>query len=119
MVTDHPARVQEAIESFSPTSVCPAAGAFARSVVAQAAPPSLARAKAFLFAAAQLGEFAVSIGVEPSTAVLFDEALVERFILCGTEGRAGGDPADLAHEFAWARPLCGAEDRARGHAVAP
>ena len=90
MVTDHPARVQEAIESFSPTSVCPAAGAFARSVVAQAAPPSLARAKAFLFAAAQLGEFAVSIGVEPSTAVLFDEALVERFILCGTEGHAAG-----------------------------
>jgi hypothetical protein len=74
MVTDHPARVQETIESFSPTSVCPAAGAFARSVVAEARPSGVARAKALLFAAAKLGEFAVSIGVEPSPAMLFDEA---------------------------------------------
>jgi integrase len=90
MVTDHPTRVEEAIEGFSPTSVCPVAGAFARSVVAQARPPSVARAKAFLFAAAKLGEFCVSIGIEPSPAMLLDEALVERFIMCGTEGRSAG-----------------------------
>jgi hypothetical protein len=90
MVTDHPARVQETIESFSPTSVCPAAGAFARSVVAEARPSGVARAKALLFAAAKLGEFAVSVGVEPHTEMLFDEALVERFILCGTVGHSAG-----------------------------
>jgi hypothetical protein len=54
--------------------VGPVAGAFAHAVVAQARPQSVARAKAFLFAAAKLGEFAVSIGVEPSPAMLFDEA---------------------------------------------
>ena len=88
MVTDHPSRVQETIEGFSPTSVGSLAAAFARSVVAQARPQSVARAKAFLFAAAKLGEFAVSIGQEPGPQMLFDEALVERFILCGTEGHS-------------------------------
>jgi integrase len=90
MVTDHPARVKETIEGFSPTSVCPVAAAFARSVVAQARPASVARAQAFLFAAAKLGEFAVSIGKEPRPQMLFDEALVERFVLCGTEGHSAG-----------------------------
>ena len=88
MVTDHPSRVQETIEGFSPTSVGSLAAAFARSVVAQARPQSVARAKAFLFATAKLGEFAVSIGQEPGPQMLFDEALVERFILCGTEGHS-------------------------------
>jgi integrase len=90
MVTDHPARVKETIEGFSPTSVGPLSGAFARAVVAQARPSSAARAKAFLFAAAKLGEFAVSIGKEPLPEMLFDEALVERFILCGTGGHSAG-----------------------------
>ena len=66
MITDHPARVKETIEGFSPTSVCPLAGAFARSVVVQARPKSVARANAFLFAASKLGDFAVSIGLEPT-----------------------------------------------------
>jgi integrase len=57
-------------------------------VVAQARPVRVARAKALLFAAAKLGDFAVSIGVEPNTETLFDEALLERFILCATIGNS-------------------------------
>jgi hypothetical protein len=90
MISDHPPSVAGTIEGFSPTSVGPLAGAFARTVVAEARPASAARAKAFLFAAAKLGHFAVSIGVEPSTEMLLDEALVERFILCGTDGHSAG-----------------------------
>ena len=90
MVSDHPAGVKETIEGFSPTSVGSSAAAFARALVAQARPQSVARAKAFLFAAAKLGDFAVSIGQEPLPEMLFDEALVERFILCGTGGHSAG-----------------------------
>jgi integrase len=88
VITSHVPSVTGTIEGFSPTSVGPAAAIFARGVVAQARPARVARAKALLFAAAKLGEFATSIGVEPSAEVLFDEALVERFILCGTEGNS-------------------------------
>jgi len=90
MPTRQPTSVEGVIEGFSPTSVGPAAGAFARSVVARAHPASVTRAKALLFAAAKLGDFAESIGLEPTTETLFDEALVERFILCGTEGHSAG-----------------------------
>ena len=125
MVTDHPTRVQEAIEGFSPTSVGPLAGAFARGVVAQARPPSVARAKAFLFAAAKLGDFAVSIGVEPHNEMLFDEALVERFILCGTEGHSAGTRRTLRTSLrSLARAIApvvgpGATPLPRGRARAP
>ena len=83
-----PRTLEESIEGFSPTSVDPRAGAFARAVVAQARPVRVARAKALLFAAAKLGDFAVSIGVEPSPEMLYDEALLERFILCGTNANS-------------------------------
>ena len=83
-----PRTLEESIEGFSPTSVDPRAGAFARAVVAQARPVRAARAKALLFAAAKLGDFAVSIGVEPSPEMLYDEALLERFILCGTNANS-------------------------------
>jgi hypothetical protein len=76
------------IEGFSPTSVGPVAAAFARSVVAEARPASAARAKALLFAAAKLGDFAVSVGLEPTTETLLDDAVIERFILCGTKGHS-------------------------------
>jgi integrase len=76
------------IEGFSPTSVGPVAAAFARAVVAHAGPASVARAKALLFAAAKLGDFADSVGLEPTTELLRDDAMIERFILCGTEGHS-------------------------------
>jgi integrase len=87
-VPSHPTSVAETIEGFSPTSVGPLAGAFARCVVARAHPVRVARAKALLFAAAKLGDFALSVGVEPTTEILHDEALIERFILCGTGGHS-------------------------------
>jgi integrase len=116
MVSDHPAAVQETIEGFSPTSVGPPAGAFARSVVAQARPKSVARAKALLFAASKLGDFALSIGIEPTTEMLFDEALVERFILCGTNGRAAGTRRTLRTSL---RALARAVAPALGPAATP
>jgi hypothetical protein len=88
--THQPASIEGIIEGFSPTSVGPSAAAFARTVVAQARPSGRARAKDLLFAAAKLGDFAVSVGLEATTETLFDDALVERFILCGTEGHSAG-----------------------------
>ena len=125
MVSDHPANVAGTIEGFSPVSVGPVAAAFARAVVAQARPPSAARAKALLFAAAKMGDFAVSIGLVPSTEMLFDEALVERFILCGTEGHAAGTRRTLRTSLrALSRALAprvgpGATPLPRGRAKAP
>ena len=125
MVTDHPASVAGTIEGFSPVSVGPVAAVFARAIVAQARPPSAARAKALLFAAAKLGDFAVSIGVVPSTEMLFDEALVERFILRGTEGHSAGTRRTLRTSLrALARALAprvgpGATPLPRGRAKSP
>jgi hypothetical protein len=62
----------------------PAATVSARQVAKAAQPRSVNRAKAFLFAAAKLAHFAASIDTEPRIEILYDEALVERFILCGT-----------------------------------
>jgi hypothetical protein len=64
----------------------PAATAFARQVTASAQPKNVNRAKAFLFTAAKLADFAESVGTEPTISMLFDEALIERFILKGTTG---------------------------------
>ena len=86
MPVHRPRSVEGTIEGFSPTSVGGAAGAFARSVVAQAGPDSAARAKALLFAAAKLADFAVSVGVVATAEMLTNDALIERFILCGTQG---------------------------------
>jgi integrase len=96
------------IEGSSPTSVGPVAAAFARRVVAEARPASVARAKAFLFAAAKLGEFAGSVGLEPTKEMLLDEALIERFILCGTQWHSAGTRRTLRTSL-----------RALGRAVAP
>jgi integrase len=80
-----PRTLEETIEEFSAASMDPAATVFARQVAKAAQPRSVNRAKAFLFAAAKLAHFAVSIGTEPRIEILYDEALVERFILCGTD----------------------------------
>jgi integrase len=72
-----------AIARYAPGSLSGAAGAFAREVVAQAAPVTPARAKALLFAAGRLASFAESLGLELSAGALLSEAMVERFILVG------------------------------------
>jgi integrase len=53
---------------------------FARSVVATAAPPSVNRAKALLFAATQMGSFAELVGLELAATSLFTPSVIERCV---------------------------------------
>lgn len=76
--------VAAAIDGFCPRTVPESAGAFAREVVASAAPHSVARARALLFAAGKLGAFATSVGLELSPEVVFHPSVIERFTV--TEG---------------------------------
>lgn len=75
--------VEGTIEGFSPTSVSAAAAAFARDAVASARPADTVRAKALLFAAAKLADFAHSTGLELRAEVLLRDVVIERFILSG------------------------------------
>ena len=69
-----------------PRVVVRGAAQFAREVVALAAPASVARAKALLFAAGRLAGFGERVGLELSVEVLLSEAVIERFVLVGCEG---------------------------------
>jgi integrase len=75
--------VSVVIASYAPRSVSAAAAAFARAVVARAAPATSARCKAWLFAAGKLACFAESVGLELSSDVVLSGAVIERFILVG------------------------------------
>jgi integrase len=79
------ATAARAIAAYAPNSVSLEAAAFAREVVAQARPPTAARAKALLFAAGRLARFAVQVGLGLEQALL-SEAVIERFILVGCDG---------------------------------
>jgi integrase len=57
-----------------------------RSLVADAAPSSPARAKALLFAASRIVVFAERVGLELSPAVLLSEATIERLVFQGCQG---------------------------------
>lgn len=72
------------IEGYRPTSVGPEAAAFSRATVARVRPDTRARAKALLFACSKLSSFGLRVGLEPSREVLLSEAVIERFIACGT-----------------------------------
>lgn len=73
--------MSEVIGGYTPLAICPLAASFARDVVAAAAPPSVVRAKAWLFAAGRLGAFAQSVGMDLDAAVVLSEAVIERFCL--------------------------------------
>lgn len=73
-----------AIADWRSRSVPEAAARFARTVVAQAEPPSVTRAKALLFACSRLGAFGAAVGLELSPEVLLHPSVVERFIVSGT-----------------------------------
>jgi integrase len=62
------------------------AAAFARVAVAKAAPATPARAKSLLFAASRLAAFGESVGLCLCAQVLLADAVIERFIACGTRG---------------------------------
>jgi len=74
-----------AIIAHRPCAVSDAAAAFAREVVAGAAPQSPARARALLFAAGRLAAFGQTVGLELCAEALLCEPMIERFVLCGTQ----------------------------------
>ena len=73
----------EAIAGFSPRGVDEEAARFARALVAHAAPESVNRAKAYLFAASRLAAFAESVGLELAPQVLLRPSVIERFCAPG------------------------------------
>jgi integrase len=67
------------IASWGPRPVPPQAAAFARAVVAQAAPGGRERAKNLLWAAAKLAGYGIGLGLEPVPEVLLHSSVIERF----------------------------------------
>jgi hypothetical protein len=78
-------RAAAVIAGWAAVSVSEAPAAFAREVVARAEPRTRARAKALLFAAGKLAGFGERVGLELDAGVLLDGAVIERFILTGTD----------------------------------
>lgn len=71
------------IATYAPASLSAEAAAFARAVVARAAPRRRERAKALLYAAGRLARFGESVGMEPQAETLLRGATIERFLLTG------------------------------------
>jgi integrase len=78
------------IARWRPSSVSPAAAAFARDVIAQAAPEGRERAKNLLWAAGKLADYGLGLGLEPAPGVLLHPSVSERFTRCapGLSGAA-------------------------------
>ena len=78
------------IGRWRPSSVSPQAAAFARDVVAQAAPEGRERAKNLLWAAGKLADYAASLGLDAVPGVLLHPSVAERFTRCapGLSGAA-------------------------------
>jgi len=70
------------IARWRPSSVPPPAAAFARDVVAAAAPGGQERAKNLLWAAAKLADYAIGLGLDPVPEVLLHPSVIERFARC-------------------------------------
>jgi integrase len=67
------------IAAWRPWSVPPQAAAFARQVVARAAPQGRDRAKSLLWAAGKLAGYGIGAGLEPAPEVLLHPSVIERF----------------------------------------
>lgn len=78
------AAVLAAIADFCPRTVDEHVATFAREAVAAALPPNIERARALLFAAAKLGRFCSSFGLELEPERCLHPSVVERFIVMGT-----------------------------------
>jgi integrase len=78
------------IGSWRPSSVSPPAAAFARDVIARAAPEGRERAKNLLWAAGKLADYAIPLGLEAVPEVLLHPSTAERFTRCapGLSGAA-------------------------------
>src|SRR5579872_1558826 len=77
----HEAVVAEAVARYTPVGVPPEAARFARATVAAAGPATVARAKAWLYAAGRVASFAVSVGLQLEPEVVLSAAVIERFVL--------------------------------------
>jgi integrase len=78
--------VTAAIAAWRGGGVSEAAQAFARRVVAQAAPAGPRRARALLLAAARLAAFGESVGLQARAEVMLHASVIERFIVVGSDG---------------------------------
>ena len=70
------------ITAWQPSSVPAAAAAFARQVVARAAPAGRDRAKNLLWAAGKLAGYGTGLGLDPVPEVLLHPSVIERFTTC-------------------------------------
>jgi hypothetical protein len=70
------------VACWRPSSVSPAAAAFARDVIAAVAPRGRERAKNLLWAAGKLADWAIGLGLEPVPEVLLHPSVAERFTRC-------------------------------------
>jgi len=76
------AEVTAYIGRWRPSSVSPAAAAFAREAVAKAGPEGRERAKNLLWAAGKLADYGLGLGLEPVPEVLLHPSVTERFTRC-------------------------------------
>ena len=74
-----PGEVAGYVAAWQPSSVPPQAAAFARAVVAAAAPGGRERAKNLLWAAGRLAGYGIGLGLEPVPGVLLHPSVIERF----------------------------------------
>ena len=77
------------LSGWVPRGVDTRAAGFARAVVASAEPQSWARARSLAWAASRLCDYALGSGLEADPSVVFQRALIERFIVSGTAGWSG------------------------------
>ncbi len=70
------------IARWRPSSVSPQAAAFARDVIAAAAPGGRERAKNLLWAAGKLADYGIGLGLEAVPEVLLHPSTAERFTRC-------------------------------------
>jgi hypothetical protein len=78
------------IGRWRPSSVSPAAAAFARDVIARTGPQGRERAKNLLWAAGKLADWAIGLGLEAVPEVVLHPSTAERFTRCapGLSGAA-------------------------------
>jgi integrase len=70
------------LRRWRPSSVSPQAAAFAREVIAVAAPEGKERAKNLLWAAGRLADFGLGLGLDAAPGVLLHPSVAERFTRC-------------------------------------
>jgi integrase len=70
------------LRRWRPSSVSPQAAAFAREVIAAAAPEGKERAKNLLWAAGRLADFGIGLGLDAAPGVLLHPSVAERFTRC-------------------------------------